>query len=88
MQLAVLVTITREENGIIYAQFGRRVGIRYELSEAVIAAAERNAPWARAEKEQEERGLAHAPKFMPMERALGLYMRMKRTDDEQMWCVG
>jgi len=80
------VTIDKEDDGMLYVSFGCRMLVSTVSDQRLIRGAERNAPWARAEKEKEE-GLAR-PEFMPMEDAVKLFGRMERRGEEQMWCVG
>jgi hypothetical protein len=83
---ALLVTINKEEDGILYVSFGCRMLISNAADPRLIGLAERNAPWARAEKEREQ-GTARG-EFMPMEKAIQLFGRMEMRTEEQMWCVG
>lgn len=87
-QWALLLTITKEDGGILYGTFGCRMLISYCENQKIIEAAERNAPWKRVEKENEERRIGNKKEFMPIEEAVRLFGRMRRRGHEQMWCHG
>lgn len=82
-QWALLVTITKEEDSILYADFGCRLVIGICSDADLVRWAEMLAPWARPSAEE-----AEEKNLWPEQECWETFGRLRKCPDDQMWCIG